>query len=437
MPDSSHGSAYLSAVPGNAACRDQLLSTLCVDTPAFPYRGCTVGRPRRGTARTGPRAQALLGANCRTIATAVTLDLGELAWAGVPCWSGRAERWATFTVPAAYAARYDSCVRPVMPGNPVSLKALVRVAQARARYADHRTGRNCRPTNERLAADTGYSVRTVQRADAALRLLGVATEVLRGRQRTRVERLASWRVGDRGRGWASVWALHDDTQLARLMGALSPHPEGSPFREQPAVDKWVATGTRRPAGVGERGAHRRASPDPGGCRLAAAWRADPHAPPWARRYSAIAWARLLAAPARHGWVPRDVSQLIADWIGVRGWVPDDPHKPIGLLGAMLAWHGDLTERPAAVDMAREAAELAAARARVAAQLADRDRAGAARAAGRAALGGAGHAAARRVRRCRRAARCTGAPETAAADTARFEAVIRAARGLDHQPRRQH
>ena len=106
----------------------------------------------------------------------------------------------------------------------------LRSLQARARYAEHGTGRGSRPTNERLAADTGLSVRTVQRADTALRLLGVATEVLRGRQRTRAERLASWRVGDRGRGWASVWALHDDAQLARLVGALSPHPEGSPVQ---------------------------------------------------------------------------------------------------------------------------------------------------------------------------------------------------------------
>jgi hypothetical protein len=141
---------------------------------------------------------------------AIVLDLGELAWAGVPCWSGRADRWATFTVPVAYAARYDTDVRPAMPGNPVSFKALVRVAEARAAYADHGTGRHSRPTNETLAADIGLSVRTVQRADAALRLLGVATEVLRGRQRTRTERFASWRLGDRGRGWASVWALHDN-----------------------------------------------------------------------------------------------------------------------------------------------------------------------------------------------------------------------------------
>jgi hypothetical protein len=83
-----------------------------------------------------------------------------------------------------------------MGANQISRRALLTIAAARARYADHATGRNSRPTNERLAADTGYSVRTVQRADTVLRLLGVATEVVRGRQRTRIERLASWRVGD-------------------------------------------------------------------------------------------------------------------------------------------------------------------------------------------------------------------------------------------------
>ena len=48
----------------------------------------------------------------------------------------------------------------------ISLKALVRVARARAAYAEYATGRDSRPTNERLAGDTGLSVRTVQRADS-------------------------------------------------------------------------------------------------------------------------------------------------------------------------------------------------------------------------------------------------------------------------------
>ncbi|MGV0994287.1 MAG: helix-turn-helix domain-containing protein, partial [Mycobacterium sp.] len=209
----------------------------------------------------------------------IVLDLDTGVWAGVPCWTGRAERWVRFTVPIAYDLRYDAAVRPVFGVNQVSRAAVLAVAAARAVYAEHATGRHCRPTNERLAADTGLSVRTVQRADAALRLLGVATEVLRGRQRTRTERLASWRVGDRGRGWASVWALHDDAVLARAIRALSPHPGGSLFRNPISCSSELTTGSRRPAGAGGRGARRRASPDPGGGRLAARWRADPGAPP--------------------------------------------------------------------------------------------------------------------------------------------------------------
>ena len=39
----------------------------------------------------------------------------------------------------------------------------------------------------------------------------------------------------------------------------------------------------------------------------------------------------VAAPGlAHGWASRDVNQLIGDWIGVGHWLPDTPHKPIGL-----------------------------------------------------------------------------------------------------------
>ena len=80
-----------------------------------------------------------------------------------------------------------------------------------------------------------------------------------------------------------------------------------------------------------------------------------------------AWARVLAGPAAHGWTSRDINQLISDWIGVGHWLPESPHKPIGLLGAILGWHHHLEERPAAYDIARETAELAAHRDRLAAQ----------------------------------------------------------------------
>ena len=214
-----------------------------------------------------------------------------------------------------------------MPGNPISVQSLVAVAEARASFAEHRTGRECRPTNARLAELTGLSVRTVQRASTALRLLGVATEVMRGRQRTRAERFASWRVGDRGRGWASVWALHD----SRIQ-PLSPHPEGSQLDIQTSR-KSVLTTKHRSNTAGRRAASRRASPDHRALALANKWVLDEQSPPWARRYrTGSPWARILAGPAHHGWTPRDVNQLITDWIGTGHWVPDTPHKPIGLLG---------------------------------------------------------------------------------------------------------
>jgi hypothetical protein len=67
---------------------------------------------------------------------------------------------------------------------------------------------------------------------------------------------------------------------------------------------------------------------------------------------------VLAAPARYRWTARDLNQLVTDWLGVGHWIADRPHKPIGLLGAILAWHGrdNLVDRPAALDDAREAAE---------------------------------------------------------------------------------
>ena len=273
----------------------------------------------------------------------------------------------------------------------------------------------------------------MQRADVALRLLGVATEVLRGRQRTRIERLASWRVGDRGRGWASVWALHDDAELARKVSALSPHPGGSSVRSPSSRRKVVTTGRRRPTGVEKPAWRSGGDPDPGGTRLAVAWRADPDSPRWAYRHTPQAWARLLAGPARHRWTSRDLNALVRDWIGVNGSLPDSPHRPIGLLGAMLAWHGDDTARPAALDDAREAEELAAARARVAAQYVERVAAAQARAVGRAAVGGAGHTAAREVAAAIAARALARRTHVVAADTARHDAAVRAARDAKQGP----
>jgi hypothetical protein len=383
MKDAFHGSAYpahgLATTPRGPA-----------RTIAHPYRGSSRSSRRRGTARTAPAWIQRAAAQCVGRVPRIVLDVDD-AWAAIPCWSGRGRRWAHSTVPMAYMLDYETQVRPAMPNNPISLKSVVAVAEARASFADHRTGRHCRPTNAQLAQMTGLSVRTVQRASTALRLLGAATEVMRGRQRTRAERFASWRVGDRGRGWASVWALHD----CRLH-SLSPHPEGSHLLLQTSSKSDLTT-SPRPQTAGSGAAPRRHSPDSRAITLANTWVLAEQSPLWAHRYrTGTPWARVLAGPARHGWTPRDVNTLIRDWAVTGHWLPENPHKPIGLIGAMLAAHGDLTNRPSALEVAREQGELAAERARVAAQLAAHDANRQAREAGRAALSGRGHQAARKA-----------------------------------------
>jgi hypothetical protein len=297
----------------------------------------------------------------------IYLELSADAYAGVPCWTGGAQLWARVTVPIAYYNHYRTRVAPQLPGAAVSLKAIVRVAEARARYADFCTGRNCRPTNDRLVRDTGLSKSTVQRASKALRLLGVATELFRGRQRTRTERMASWRVGDRGRGWASVWALHVPSYPQ-----MTPHPVGPLLSSYLLfVKNKVTTGqARRPSASTKYGATRpplhrqrprRTVVDLGGYSLARQWLRAPRTPRWARRYAPRVWSPILTAVAAHGWSADDLNQLLRDWERTGGhWMPAEPYKPIGLVCAAIGWHqrsNSLDDRPSALELAIEQERL--------------------------------------------------------------------------------
>lgn len=242
----------------------------------------------------------------------------------------------------------------------ISRQALILVAAALGRYADYRTGRNARPTNARLARDSGLSIRHVQRGRLCLRLLGVATEVLRGRQRTRTERIISWSVGDRARGWASVWSLHTNPWSQGSSTPLSPHPLCGPLGTRKSSSLILTTRSRQPHGRRKSGAKRRTGTDQTGLALARQWRNHPHSPPWSQKHSPHAWAALLAGPARHRWTAHDLNQVVTDWLGVGHFISDRPHRPIGLMGAILAWYGpdNFRERPCALDEAREAAARA-------------------------------------------------------------------------------
>ncbi|WP_373230680.1 helix-turn-helix domain-containing protein [Mycobacterium marinum] len=362
----------------------------------------------------------------------VGLELDTDTYAGVPCWSGGPSRWAHFTVAVAYDLRYQR-IRPLMCDGGISKKTLIVIAAAMARTADWNTGRNCRPTNDQLQTATGFHERTIQRAHECLRLLEVATEVLRGRQRTYTERMASWRMGDHHRGWASVWALHDNAHITRAIHNLSPHLERSPVTTTSPCLKNLVT-TRAGARARQHGAPHRSAPDTGGRRLAARWRADPQAPPWARRYSTASWAAMLAAPAAAGWTSADLTALVTDWLATRHWIPDTPERPIALLGTLLTWHtshNSLTTRPAALDEAREAVEHAAAQTRAAAAEQARRNHAAGREHGKAATTGPGHAAAfEALAAARRRGAHRRTTAAAAEHTARHALITHARRGGD-------
>jgi len=312
----------------------------------------------------------------------VRLDPELGAYAGVPCWSGRA-RWLTH-VETVYRAHYPSVCRT---GDELSLRSFLAVCAAMSApgRVNPATGRDARQAVATIATTGGVSTSVVQRTRRYLLLLGLGTEVLRGRQRTLGERMASWRVGDKARGWASVWALHprrprpgelpvdNDPQVAGLIQRTGTPSVYGPVGTFPSVRKRVSSAQRSRAAGNEDGAPRRAStktgrkpgravPDGAGLALAKRWRAQPECPPWARRFSAETWSRPLAAYAAHHWTERDLNQALRDVAAMGIRIYENPHRPIPYL-LMLLRRGSITERPTVLRDAEEAEELAAVRSR--------------------------------------------------------------------------
>ncbi|MFT9634561.1 repa [Mycobacteroides abscessus subsp. abscessus] len=330
--------------------------------------------------------------------TRLALAVGDGAYKNVPLWSG-AQRWARIEVPIAYDLRYKS-IRHLMAGNGVSRENVIKVADARARFAEGKTGRHCRPTNDTLAQCAGVGKRIVQRASLALRLMGCATEILRGRQRTKAERLASWAMNDRSRGWASVWALHTPIPLVDnsrdenglwqpISTKMSPHPRRGSLSVGPCLlSSFSPTENHPQDGAGHSppikgGAARHSTEtrsakrskfrpvDEKGRLLAVRWLADGQTPAWAQRFTPRGWARILGAAAAMGWTPADINTMIREWSTVSGnYLPPEPYKPHGLLATIFKAHGDLSNRPAAHAEAQAAEHLAAEQAHTAAYIAE-------------------------------------------------------------------
>lgn len=109
-----------------------------------------------------------------------------------------------------------------------------RVMAMHAMHADDDTGRGCTIDVEHLRLEASCSERTVQRARAAARELGVATEVHRGRHLTLEERIEAYDRGSKQRGFASVYALGCPAWLApKLPHRMQPVPNNPHVTEAP------------------------------------------------------------------------------------------------------------------------------------------------------------------------------------------------------------
>jgi len=341
------------------------------------------------------------------------------AYARVPCWWS-AERWLTH-VERVYRRHYLLVRHQLVAttGGGVSLHTVLAVAAAHAAAADFTTGRNSWPllgqtgAERGMTAATGRGERTISRARTFLRLVGLATEVQEGRQRTLIERLDSAERGDKARGWTAVYALHHtnthpvDNPVRITAGQT---PDGTPPRSglvpsSSLGERVVSISAKRPSGSAD-GAPRRAPTgrrvregvgDPGGVGLALskALRAHPECPGWIRRYSPHAYTPALTRWAQAGWTARDVIQHLTDVATTGFRVYDTPRNPVKYLLALLH-RGDIGERPTLWRDAHAAAETAAAAQRIAAAPAQLAAAAEARKIGRAALDGAGRAQVRAI-----------------------------------------
>ncbi len=338
-------------------------------------------------------------------------------YARVPCWWS-AERWLEH-VKLVYERHYLPVRYRLVAttGGGISLRAVLAVATAHAAAADFGTGRNSGPllgttgAERGITAATGLGERTITRARTFLRLVGLATEVQEGRQRTLLERLDSAERGDTARGWTAVYALHHTSTYPvdnPVRSAAGQTPDGTPPRSglvptPPLGERVVSTGEKREHRGAPRPAQNRknkparqgAAVDARGLLLATRWRQDPDSPPWARFKTPTTWAALLALPAAHDWTARDLNKLLDNHALSGSRVFTHPRNPIGYLSWLLN-RVDLADRPCALEDARDAEDAAAAAQRRARQPAACADAARRRATGRDALTGPGRAAVQAV-----------------------------------------
>jgi hypothetical protein len=297
----------------------------------------------------------------------------------LPAWWGR-EDWLTEVA--------DALTDEVLREHHIARDTLLAVARAHAAYADHRTGRDCRPTNGRAIESARVSLSTLKRGRRVLRSLGFLVELVRGRSiMTRAERLQAWRRGSSHRQVAAEFALCSRSRRAPKRRATQVRePSNDLGARGHSVDGGPPPGAKRVRGfshLSRSSLRRRTENEEGGSaprsyrearggrprRLAEAVRDRIG---WLRGQS---WRRLaptLGKFARNGWTVRDVELAVRDVLAVRGHrVPSDLRHPAAYLAGILRDVDHEGVRPSVELDAHEAwlreqaaAERAARRARV-------------------------------------------------------------------------
>jgi hypothetical protein len=231
------------------------------------------------------------------------------------------------------------------------------VARGMAHYADHRTGRDCRPTNARLVELVRMSLSTIQRARRVLKALGLVVELIAGRSvMTRSERLAAWRRGSSHRRIAATFALCSRRRRSRSRPRTvdrdtPPRASGaSSSTHHPRTHLQTTTETTRaaprPADNREGPPGQRRRPDPATRRLVEGVRARLR---WLSGVSVPRLAPTLHRFAQAGWTPRDVDRAVDDALAARGWrLPRELNQPAAYLAALLR-EVDPADRPGALD----------------------------------------------------------------------------------------
>lgn len=295
---------------------------------------------------------------------------------GAPGATSRTPAWWSATDWTAEVKATLRLHRDVCRAHHVEPDTVLAVARGMASYADYATGRDCRPTNDRLVADVQVSLSTVQRARRVLKALGFVVELVAGRSfLTRQERIAAWRRGSAHRQLAAEFALCGRRDRPRRLHRGHRHPQV----HRPVVERDTPPSSPKESLVSHlsrthlraTAETRKAAPRPAPTEDVTK-RSRRRGHPLARRLAEgvqkrLSWTRgvsaarlipLLTPLALAGWTARDVERAADDTRAVLSWkVPTTLDQPAAYLARLLR-NVDPADRPGALDEFVAATEAA-------------------------------------------------------------------------------